>query len=130
MNGTKADQRLAHDMTSTVLSIRDIPGSGLRRVLRWSMTTRQPWALIVDTRTSPPPTLDRIATLLRLTRRARRLCGEVVVVVDDATRQRLFDAGLDRWLRLAGTVDEARTRAALPSDLPTPRMSVLRGGYS
>jgi len=97
-------------MTSTVLSIRDIPGLGFRRMLHRSMTTSQPWTLIVDTRTSPPPSLDRIAMLLRLTRRARTQRGDVIVVVDDATRRRLNDVGLARWLRLAGTVDEARAR--------------------
>lgn len=96
-------------MTSTVLSIRDIPGPEFRRMLRWSMTATQPWTLIVDTRTSPPPSLDRIAMMLRLTRRARKHRGDVIVVVDEATRQRLTDAGLAHWLRIADTIDAART---------------------
>ena len=96
-------------MTSTVLSIRDIPGPEFRRMLRWSMTTTQPWTLIVDTRTSPPPSLDRVAMMLRLTRRARKHRGDVIVVVDEATRQRLTDAGLAHWLRIADTIDATRT---------------------
>lgn len=93
----------------TVLSIRDIPGPDFRRMLRRAMTTTEPWMLIVDTRTSPPPSLDRMAMALRLTRRARKQGGDVIVVVDNAARQRLQDAGLDHWLRLARTVDEARS---------------------
>src|SRR4051812_1155011 len=97
-------------MTSTVLSICDIPGPRFRRALRRAMIARQPWKLIVDTRVSPPPALDRIAIMLRWTRRARNEGGDVIVVVDDATRQRLNAAGLDQWLLLACTVDEAQSR--------------------
>jgi hypothetical protein len=45
---------------------------------------------------------------VRLTRRAHRHGGEVIVVVDKTTRQRLTHAGMDRWLNIAGTVQEAR----------------------
>lgn len=94
-------------MTS-VLSLCDIPGPALRRAIRRSLTARRPWKLIIDARTSPSPTLDRLAMTLRLTRRARRHGGEVVVVVDEATQRRVADAGLDRWLSLARTVEQAR----------------------
>jgi hypothetical protein len=97
-------------MTSTVLSICDIPGPRFRHALRRAMIAGQPWKLIVDTRVSPSPALDRIAIMLRLTRRARKQGGDVIVVVDAATRRRVNAAGLDHWLRLACTVDEARSR--------------------
>ena len=54
---------------------------------------------------------------LRLTRRAHRNHGEVVVVVDEATHQRLADAGLDRWLHVARDVQQAYDGLGLPGPL-------------
>jgi hypothetical protein len=91
-----------------VLSIRDIPGPPFRRAIRRTFIGRRHWKLIVDARTSPPPSLDRLSVTLRLTRRARRHGGDVVVLVDETTHQRLAAAGMDRWLTLTRTVEQAR----------------------
>ena len=91
-----------------VLSIFDIPGPPFRQAIRRTLIERRPWQLIIDARTSPPPSLDRLSVTVRLTRRAHRHGGDVVVVVDESTRQRLTHAGMDRWLNLAGTVRQAR----------------------
>jgi hypothetical protein len=93
-----------------ILSLIDVPGPAFRRVLRRSLRDHEPLHLVVDARTTPSPSLDRIAVMLRLTRRIRRRGGSVVVVVDEMTHQRLAVAGIHHWLQLARTINEGIAR--------------------
>jgi hypothetical protein len=98
-------------MTTTWLVLEDIPGPKLREALRSSMHRRLPLLVIVDARrTAAPPTLDRLAALLRLRRHARKGGGDLLLVGDEALHRRLHAAGLDTWLSTTSTTAEARSR--------------------
>jgi hypothetical protein len=56
-------------MTTTLLSIDAIPGPEFRGILRHGLTSSTPWSLLIDARSTPPPSLDRLAMTLRLTSR-------------------------------------------------------------
>lgn len=111
-----------------VLSIRDIPGRAFRRAIRRTFVERRPWKLIIDARTSPPPSLDRLSVTLRLTRRARRHGGDVIVVVDETTHQRLAAAGVHRWLTLTRTVHQAQATLAAAQGGPRRSAHLRRSG--
>lgn len=106
-------------MTTTVLSIDAIPGPELRQVLRRGLTSDKPWTLVIDARTTPPPSLNKLALALRLTRRARRHRGQVIVVVDEASRARLKDAGVAQWLHLTTSTADPRAGEAMRPVLST-----------
>jgi hypothetical protein len=95
-------------MTVRMVPMTDVPGAGLQDALRMLMAARDPWLIVIDARGFRPGTLSRFATLLRLRRQARRRGGDLAVVVDDAMRLRLVRAGLQRWLPLADSVEQAR----------------------
>jgi hypothetical protein len=109
-------------MTVRMVPMTDVPGAGLQDALRMLMAARDPWLIVIDARGFRPGTLSRFAILLRLRRQARRRGGDLAVVVDDAMRLRLVRAGLQRWLPLAGSVEQAR-RLILESGSHLPAAS-------
>jgi hypothetical protein len=94
------------------------------------MHRRLPLLVIVDARRpAAPPTLDRLAALLRLRRHVRKGGGELLLVADEALHRRLQAAGLDNWLSITPTTTEARSRikrgpgspdALVSDDAPRP----------